>query len=75
MTFYETLAIVMKEKGIKPSELSERTGLNEPYFSKLKKGTIKDVTWEKALLIIDALGMTPDEFYELQLSDIRIENG
>ena len=69
MTFYEALAVAMNEKGIKASELAVKTGLNEPYFSKLKRGDMKDVTWEKALLIIDALGMTPSEFYELQTSN------
>lgn len=68
MTFYETLAIVMKEKGMRPSELAARTGLNEPYFSKLKNGSMKDVTWEKALVIIAALDMTPDEFRAIQES-------
>ena len=70
MTFYEALAIVMKEKGIKPSELAAKTGLNEPYFSKLKKGKMKSVTWERALVIIAALDMTPDEFSAIQMSDV-----
>ena len=66
MTFYEALAIAMKQKGIKPSELAAKSGINEPYFSKLKAGTIKNVSWEKALQIIFALGMTPNEFKEIQ---------
>ena len=69
MTFYETLAMVMKEKNLTAAELSAKTGLHPSYFSKLKKGTFKDVTWEKALLIISALGITPGEFAELQNSD------
>lgn len=66
MTFYETLSIAMETKGLTPAELSARTGIHQSYFSKLKSGHTKDVTWEKALLIIAALEMTPDEFTHLQ---------
>ena len=65
-TFYETLSIVMNEKGVTPTELCERAGLYPSYYTKLKSGHIKDVTWEKALRLITALEMTPDEFYALQ---------
>ena len=66
MKFYDTLELIMAEKGITAAELAKRTGFHKSYFSKLKSGHTKDVTWEKALVIIDALGMTPDEFYEMQ---------
>lgn len=66
MTFYETMAALMKEKGLNATDLSKRTGIPKSYFSKLKSGHMKDVTWEKAVVIIAALGTTPDEFYRLQ---------
>ena len=66
MTFYETLSIAMEKKGLSAAELSARTGIHQSYFSKLKTGHTKDVTWEKALTIIAALEMTPDEFTQLQ---------
>lgn len=66
MTFYETLASIMNIQGISFAELSRRTGLNQPYFSKLKAGTMKDATWDKAVKIIDALGMTPNDFLNIQ---------
>lgn len=69
MKFYDALAIAMKRKGITAAELSVKTGLNQPYFSKLKSGHMRDVTWEKALMIISALDMTPDEFLEIQNGD------
>lgn len=69
MTFYETLDKVMQEKGITASEISAKTGIHQSYFSKLKSGHTKDVTWEKALIIIDALGITPNEFYDIQKAD------
>lgn len=69
MTFYETLAIVMKDKGITAADICAKTGIHASYFSKLKSGHTKDVTWEKALVIIAALDMTPNEFYELSKVD------
>lgn len=66
MTFYEALSIAMREKGITAAELSIRAGVHQSYLSKLKNGHTKDVTWEKALAIIAALEMTPDEFSALQ---------
>ena len=68
MTFYETLIIAMEHTGLKFSDLCDRTGFYPSYFSNLKKGIAKDVTWERALAIIHALDMTPDEFAALQRS-------
>lgn len=68
MNFYDTLEIALKKKGMVAYDISKATGIHSAYFSKLKSGHMKDVTWEKALLIISALGMTPDEFYALQCS-------
>lgn len=73
MTFYDALNIAMDEKGITPSALSKMTGISQSYFSNLKSHYAKDVTWEKAILIITALGMTPNEFYEIQRR-VRDEN-
>ncbi len=69
MTFYEALCVAMKRKGLRAVDVAERTGMHQSYFSKLKSGHQKSVDWEKALLIIEALGMTPNEFYEIQKSD------
>lgn len=66
MTFYETMAAIMSEKGITAADLAAETGLYPSYFSKLKSGHAKDVTWDRAILIISALGVTPDEFAKLQ---------
>lgn len=70
MTFYEALSKVMSEKGVSAAELSALTGIHPSYFSKLKTGYTKDVSWEKALIIISALGMTPDEFAHIQNRDL-----
>lgn len=65
MTFYETFELALEKTGMSTAEICDKTGLYPSYFSKLKSGHAKDVTWEKALVIIDALGMSPSEFYEL----------
>lgn len=65
MSFYETLVLAMEQNGITPADLAKKTGLHQSYFSKLKSNHTKDVTWEKALIIISALDMTPDEFLKL----------
>lgn len=70
MTFYEALEIAMREKGLRPADLSARTGMYQSYFAKLKSGHQRSVEWDKALVIIEALGMTPNEFYEIQKGDI-----
>lgn len=69
MTFYETFEHALEIKGMKAADICAATGIHSSYFSKLKSGHMKDVTWEKALAIIDALGMTPDEFYGLQIGN------
>lgn len=62
MDFYTTLERVMQKKGITAAELARRTGFHRSYFSELKQGRMKGVSWDKALLIIAALEMTPSEF-------------
>lgn len=68
LSFYETLSIAMQQRGLRAADISRKTGIYQSYFTKLKKGEMKDVTWSNALLIIDALGMKPSEFYELSVS-------
>lgn len=69
MTFYKALEKAMEIKHVNAAELSKRTGLYQSYFSKLKTGEAKDATWEKAILIVHALGMTLDEFSALANED------
>lgn len=75
MTFYEAVRVAMRQQGIKSfAELCDRASdeprpLHQSYFSKLKSGHTKTVTWERAVQIITALGMTPNDLYEIQISD------
>ena len=66
LTFYEAMLAAMEERGYKAADMVALTGFHPSYFSRLKSGRIKDPTWDKALGIIAALGMTPDEFYAIQ---------
>jgi transcriptional regulator with XRE-family HTH domain len=66
MTFYENLEKALRKRGFTAAELSRRSGVSQTYISNLKVGVAKDVTWEKALKIIEALGMTPSEFAALE---------
>ena len=66
MSFYVTLEYVMNEKGITAAELARRTGLYRSFFTNMKKGRAKMPSWENAVKIIHALGMTLDEFVELE---------
>lgn len=68
-SFYSTMYRCMVARGLRFIDLAERTGFNPAYFAKLKNGQMHDVTWSRALAIIAALGMTPDEFYAEQLGD------
>ena len=74
MSFYETLAYILDEKEMSPAELSAKTGIDQSYFSKLKSGYMKDVTWDKALTIIAALEMTPNDFQEISYHVISYDN-
>ena len=69
MTFYENLEKALRKRGFTAAELSRRSGVSQTYISNLKVGVAKDVTWEKALKIIEALGMTPSEFAALEEKD------
>lgn len=65
MTFYETLVIAMRERGMRPADITAKTGIKSSFFSNLKSGHTKDVTFNKAVQIIHALDMTLDEFAAL----------
>lgn len=69
MSFYDLLTSAIEKTGITAAELSRRTGFHQSFFSNLKSGYCKDVTWEKALIIIEALGMTPSDFVSLVEED------
>lgn len=62
MTFGEVLDGRMEELGMSATELSAKSGVGKPYISQLINGKLKDPTWPKACALIDAVGLTTDEF-------------
>lgn len=68
-SFGETLVLVMDEKGIKASDLHRATNIPQPYISKLVNNKFGDPSFARACQIIEAIGMTPDEFLALQMHE------
>ncbi len=66
-SFGKTLKHILDCKGMKCVELSQLSGLNEPYLSRLVNGKQKDPTFAKGCAICSALGMTTDEFVKVQI--------
>ena len=66
MTFAEALRAAMKQKDLKQVDICRATGLSDAYVSMLVGGKIDDPKWSKAVIIIQALGLTLDEFSQLK---------
>lgn len=69
MTFADAVKKAMDKCSMDAKDLVEKSGVNAPYISKLLNGKIKEPTWAKACALIDALGMSVDEFRKFQESD------
>ncbi len=69
-TFGETLRSALDDRGMKPVDLwRDSEVLSQQYISKLLTGRVADPTFDKACAIVDALGLTTDEFRAMQLED------
>lgn len=66
MSFGKTLKRVMGERGLKSVDLADEM-VSVQYISKLMNDRVKSPTWDKALNIIEKLGMTPSEFRSIEL--------
>ena len=69
MAFSSVLERLMAERGMKAIELSRASGVTTSYISKILTGTMKEPTWSKACALIDALGVSLDEFHALEDDD------
>lgn len=65
MAFTETLKAVMDAKNLRSVDITSNE-ITAPYLSRLLKGKVKEPTWQKALVIINSLDMTVDEFCDLE---------
>lgn len=61
--FRDTLRVLMNEKNLKACDLVN-DDITAQYLSKLLNGKVKGPTWDKALAIINSLGIPVDEFYK-----------
>lgn len=66
MAFVDAMLYVMKMKGLERNDVI-CPGISAQYLSKLITRKVKDPTWDKAQLIIDQLGMTCDEFRNVEV--------
>ncbi len=66
MSFGKTLKRVMDERGLKSVDLADEM-VSVQYISKLMNDRVKSPTWDKALNIIEKLGMTPSQFRSIEL--------
>lgn len=65
MAFTETLKAVMDAKNLRSVDITSDE-ITAPYLSRLLRGKVKEPTWQKALVIINSLDMTVDEFCDLE---------
>lgn len=65
MAFTETLKAVMDAKNLRSVDITSDE-ITAPYLSRLLNGKVKEPTWQKALVIINSLDMTVDEFCDLE---------
>ena len=57
---------VMAERGLKSVDLADEV-ITVQYVSKLVTCRTKSPTWDKAVYIIEKLGMTPSEFRSIEI--------
>lgn len=57
---------VMAERGLKSVDLADEV-ITVQYVSKLVTGRTKSPTWDKAVYIIEKLGMTPSEIRSIEI--------
>ena len=63
MAFGEYLKNMLKQKGISAAELSRRTGIPKTTLSGMFKLDVNKIDINKYILICDALGCEPDQFF------------
>ena len=59
---WEKLNKIMQERDLNGSQLSKMAGVNRSFFSDLKTGKVKYLSWPNICKIADALEISLDEF-------------
>ena len=58
---WEQLYKIMQERNLNGSQLSKMAGINRSFFSDLKTGKVKHLSWPNMCKIADALEVSLDE--------------
>lgn len=69
MTFSEAVVTIMERDGITQADLCKRAGISDAYASMLCNGKVVDPKWSRAEVIIEALGVSLDEFSAIRRSN------
>ena len=59
---WEQLNQIMQERNLNGNQLSKMAGVNRSFFSDLKTGKVKYLSWPNMCKIADALEVSLDEF-------------
>ena len=59
---WEQLTQLRQERKVNGNQLSKMAGVNRSFFSDLKTGTVKYLSWPNMCKIADALEVSLDEF-------------
>lgn len=59
---WEQLNRIMQERNLNGNQLSKMAGVNRSFFSDLKNGKVKYLSWPNMCKIADALEVSLDEF-------------
>ena len=59
---WEQLNKIMQERNLNGHQLSKMSGVNRSFFSDLKSGKVKYLSWPNICKIADALEISIDEF-------------
>ena len=59
---WERLNRIMQERNLNGYQLSKMSGVNRSFFSDLKSGKVKYLSWPNICKIADALEISLDEF-------------
>lgn len=70
MTFSEVLKLKMKEQKISAAGLAAKVGASCSYIQMLAAGKLKEPTFTRACLIIDALGLSINEYRALMRQEV-----
>lgn len=66
--FGKAMRAIMAEKGIRQVDVAAASGVSKSYVNHVLSGYIESVPFDRACKMIDALGMTPDEFRAVELT-------